>query len=307
MGKTRKYGKQKQVKIKHKSKRLGSKRLGSKRLGSKRLGSKRLGSKRLGSKRLGPKRLGPKRLGKGLEETALPYLLREKLNNTSLRSHNQTFNEPMLVSLILQDVPISSVTEALQNAPYKKEVARLLSQQFKQSANSHAITSKIMNAIPTRHLTIGRKRQDLIKKLKIAQSVLDAYIVESQPIHEYKEELYNKLGDLEDKHDEVEKAIGYSKLDKYDDLKIKYYELKSSNSMLDRSRASIMRLRLNAFPYTIIGKQLTKLRALEYEISKTDRMYDEANAHSLAAHEEEDRLQLIVHNFKKQLRDLEDL
>jgi hypothetical protein len=48
MGKTRKRGKQKQVKIKHKSKRLGS------------------------------KRLGPKRLGKGPEDK-LPFLLREKL------------------------------------------------------------------------------------------------------------------------------------------------------------------------------------------------------------------------------------
>lgn len=266
MGKTRKYGKQKQVKIKHKSKKFVA--------------------------------------GNPNE---VPYLLAEKLNNTSLRSHNQTFNEPMLVSRILQDVSRDSVTQAIRNAPYKKEVERLLSQQFKQSANSRAIARKIVNTVPTTHITIGRKKQDLIKELKIAQSVLDAYIVESQPIHDRKEELYNKLGDLEDKHDEVEKAIGYSKLDKYDDLKIKYYELKSSNSILDRSRASIMRLRLNAFPYTIIGRQLTKLRALEDKISETDRVYDEANAHSLAAYEEEDRLQLIVHNFKKQLRDLEDL
>ena len=47
MPKTRKLGKQKQVKRKHKSKRLGT------------------------------KRLGPKRLGRGLEETALPFLLKE--------------------------------------------------------------------------------------------------------------------------------------------------------------------------------------------------------------------------------------
>jgi hypothetical protein len=69
------------------------------------------------SKRLGTKRLGSKRLGKGLEETALPFLLKEKLNDTSLRSHNQTFNEPMLVSQILQDVPRDAVTLAIKNAP----------------------------------------------------------------------------------------------------------------------------------------------------------------------------------------------
>jgi hypothetical protein len=42
------------------------------------------------SKRLGPKRLGPKRLGKGLEDK-VPFLLAEKLNATSLRSHNRNF------------------------------------------------------------------------------------------------------------------------------------------------------------------------------------------------------------------------
>jgi hypothetical protein len=49
------------------------------------------------------KRLGPKRLGKGIEDK-VPFLLKEMLDATSLRSHNQHFNEPMLVSQILQDV-----------------------------------------------------------------------------------------------------------------------------------------------------------------------------------------------------------
>jgi hypothetical protein len=271
MGKTRKRGKQKQVKIKHKSKRLGSKRLGK----------------------------GP--------EDKLPYLLREKLNDVSDRTYNKQFYEPRLVSHILQDVPRASVTEALQNAPYKKEVARLLSQQFKQSANSRAIANKIVNAVPTTHITIGRKKQDLTKELIIAQAALDAYIVESQPIHARKEELYTKLGVLEDKHTELEEAIGYSNLDKYDDLKIKYYQLKRSDSRLDHSRAAIIKLRLKAFPYTRIGRQLTKLRALEDKIYVATRMYDEANAHSLAEYEEDDRLTLIVNNLKTQLEDLEDL
>jgi hypothetical protein len=277
MGKTRKRGKQKQVIIKHKSKRLG-----------------------------------PKRLGKGPEDK-LPYLLREKLNDVSERTYNKQFYEPRLVSHILQDVPRASVTEALQNAPYKKEVTRLLSQKFKQSAtsraiaNSQAIANKIVNAVPTTHITIGRKKQALTNELIIAQAALDAYIAESQPIHARKEELYNKLGVLEDKHTELEEAIGYSNLDKYDDLKIKYYQLKSSDSMLDHSRASIIKLRLKAFPYTRIGRQLTKLRALEDKIYVATRMYDEANAHSIAEYEEDDRLTQIVSNLKTQLEDLEDL
>jgi hypothetical protein len=249
------------------------------------------------------KRLGPKRLGKGLEERALPFLLKEKLNDTSLRSHNQTFNEPMLVSQILQDVPRVSVTEAIENAPYKKEVARLLSQKFKQSANSRAIASKIVSAVPTRHITIGRKKQALIKKLKIAQAELDAYIVASQPIHDRKEELFNKLGDLEDERDELEKVIGQSKLDKYDDLKNKYDELNRSQSMLKRSSASLIKIRLETLRFGPIGK----LYALIDKIEKLDQIYTKANEDDITAYEEEDRLFLIVYNLKTQLEDLEDL
>jgi hypothetical protein len=254
------------------------------------------------SKRLGPKRIEPKRLGKGLEDK-VPFLLKEMLDATSLRSHNQHFNEPMLVSQILQDVPRAFITEAIENAPYKKEVARLLSQKFKQSANSRAIASKIVSAVPTRHITIGRKKQTLTNQLKIAQAALDAYIVESQPIHDRKEELFNKLGDLEDERDELEKVIGQSKLDKYDDLKNKYDELNRSQSMLKRSQASLIKVRLETLRFGPIGK----LYALIDKIEKLDQIYTKANEDDITAYEEEDRLTLIVYNLKTQLEDLEDL
>jgi hypothetical protein len=83
--------------------------------------------------------------------------------------------------------------------------------------------------------------------------------------------------------------------------------LKRGDTMLERSRASIMKLRLNAFPYTRIGRQLTKLRALEDKIYQATQIYDEANAYGLAKYDEQDRLRLIVYNLKKQLRDLEDV
>jgi hypothetical protein len=253
-------------------------------------------------RKLKSKRLGPKRLGKGLEDK-VPFLLKEKLNDTSLRSHNQTFNEPMLVSQILQDVPRDFVTLAIKNAPYKEEVARLLSQKFKQSAKSRAIASKIVSAIPTRHITIGRKKQTLIKELKIAQAALDAYIVASQPIHDRKEELFNKLGDLEDERDELEKVIGQSKLDKYDDLKKKYDELNRSQSMLKRSQASLIKIKLETLRFGPINK----LYALIDKIEKLDKIYTKANEDDITAYEEEDRLTLIVYNLKTQLEDLEDL
>ncbi len=254
------------------------------------------------SKRLGPKRLGSKRLGKGLEDK-VPFLLKEMLDATSLRSHNQTFVEPMLVSQILQDVPRAFVTEAIENAPYKKEVARLLSQKFKQSANSRAIASKIVSTVPIRHITIGRKKQTLTNQLKIAQAALDAYIVASQPIHVRKEELFNKLGDLEDERDELEKVIGQSKLDKYDDLKKKYDELNRSQSMLKRSSASLIKIRLETLRVGPIGK----LYALIDKIEKLDKIYTKANEDDIIAYDEQDRLRLIVYNLKTQIEDLEDL
>jgi hypothetical protein len=248
------------------------------------------------------KRLGSKRLGKGLEDK-VPFLLKEMLDATSLRSHNQNFVEPMLVSQILQDVPRAYVTEAIENEPYKKEIERLLSQKFKRTANSRAIVNKIVSAVPTTHITIGRKKQTLINQLKIAQAALDAYIVASQPIHDRKEELFNKLGDLEDERDELEKVIGQSKLDKYDDLKNKYDELNRSQSMLKRSSASLIKIRLETLRFGLIGK----LDALIDKIEKLDKIYTKANEDDITAYEEEDRLTLIVYNLKTQLEDLEDL
>jgi hypothetical protein len=248
------------------------------------------------------KRLGPKRLGRGLEDK-LPFLLKEKLNATSLRSNNRNFYEQGLVSQILQDVPRASVTEALDNADYKKEVAHLLSKKFKQTAKSRAIANKIVDAIPTSHLTIGRKKQTLLKELKIAQKALAAHIVKSQQIHARKEQLFNELGDLEEERDELVKVIGHSKLDKYDDLKSKYDKLNRSQSMLERSRASLIRIKLETLRY---GPN-SKLYALIDKIEKLDQIYTKAYEAHIAAHDEEDRLFLIVYNLKKDLEDLEDL
>jgi hypothetical protein len=253
-------------------------------------------------RKLKSKRLGPKRHGKGLEDK-VPFLLKEMLDATSLRSHNRNFYERGLVSQILQDVTRASVTEALENADYKKELAHLLSKKFTQTAKSRAIANKIVNAIPTSHLTIGRKKQTLTNQLKIAQAALDAYIVASQPIHDRKEQLFNELGDLEEERDELEKVIRHSKLDKYDDLKKKYDELNRSQSMLKRLSASLIKIRLETMRFGPRGK----LYALIDKIENLDQIYTKANEDDITAYEEEDRLTLIVYNLKTQLEDLEDL
>jgi hypothetical protein len=245
-----------------------------------------------------------KRLGRGREE-AVPYYINKILNAASLRSHNQNFYEPMLVSQILKDVPRASVTEAIDNAPYKNEVAHLLSQKLNQTAKSanslnRAIASKIIKAVPTTHLIMARQKTALTKELEIAQAALNAFKTASQPIHERKKELYNELGDLEDQRDELEKAIGYSKLDKYDDLKDKYDKLVKSESMLKRSRASLIRIRLETQRYGNIGK----LNALNAKIEKVSTSYSKANIEDIAAYDEQDRLTIIVRDLERQLEDL---
>jgi len=261
-----------------------------------------------------------KRLGGGgprESEAAVPYLLGERLNATSLRSNNQTFSEPGIVLQILQDVPRESVTRALENADYKKELVSSLSKKFEHSANSRAIASKIVDAISTSHLTHGRKKQTLLKKLKIAQEALAAHIVAIKSIDDNNDKLSNirdnlvdELNNLEGKFNKLEKSIGYPKLDNYDNLKTKYDEVTRSQSMLERSRAPLIGIKLKTLRYGSIGKLYAlkdKINIIDKRYTKADEDYAKANERYIAAHEEQDRLSLIVHNLKKQLRDLEDL
>ena len=194
-----------------------------------------------------------KRLGRGIDiENKMPFLLKEKLNDVSLRSHNQNFYEPGLVSHILKDIPRASVTAAI-------------------------------------------KKTAITNELKIAQAALDAYKSASQSIHDHKIKLEKELGDLE-----LEKAIGYSKLDKYDDLKDKYDKLVRSESMLKRSSASLIRIRLETQHYGAIGK----LNAINAKIEKVNNSYNEAYTDDVKAYDEQDRLTIIVRDLEQQLEDV---
>ena len=197
-----------------------------------------------------------KRLGRGIENN-MPFLLKEKLNRTSLSSHNQHFVEPGLVSQILKDVPRASVTLAIE-------------------------------------------KKAITKELKIAQSALDAFMIASQPIHEHKIKLQNELDDLIDEYEELEKTIGYSKLDKYDDLKEKSDKLVRSESRLKRSSASLIRIRLETQRYGAIGK----LNALNAKIEKVSNNYTKAYADDVAAYNEQDSLTSIVRDLERRLEDL---
>ena len=197
-----------------------------------------------------------KRLGRGIENM-MPFLLKEKLKEVSLSSHNPNFYEPGLVSQILIDVPRASVTLAIE-------------------------------------------KKAITKELVIAQAALDAFKTASQPIHDHKIKLENELGDLEDERDKLEETIGYSKLNKYDDLKDKYDKLVRSESMLKRSSASLIRIRLETQRFGAIGK----LNALNAKIERVNNNYTKAYTDDVAAYEEQDRLTLIVRDLKRRLEDL---
>ena len=172
------------------------------------------------------------------------------------------------------------------------------------SHNQHfvepGIVSHILKDIPRASVRQAIKKTAITKELKIAQTALDAFKTASQPIHEHKIKLENKLGDLEDERDKLEETIGYSKLDKYDDLKDKYDKLVRSESMLKRSSASLIRIRLETQRFGAIGK----LDALNAKIEKVNMSYNKAYTEDVAAYDEQDRLTIIVRDLEHQLEDL---
>ena len=125
-------------------------------------------TRKLGIQKQVRKKQKSKRRGRGKEDE-VPFLIKSMLNDVHLRTYGQEFADngnPSLVSHILQDLPRASVTEVIENAPYKKEVTDLISQRLNRSAksNNYVIASKIINTIPTTHLTIARQKQELINK-----------------------------------------------------------------------------------------------------------------------------------------------
>ena len=175
-----------------------------------------------------------------------------------------------------------------------KEIS--LSQHFEEPG----IVSQILKDVPRASVTLAIEKKAITKELKIAQSALDAFMIASQPIHDHKIKLQNELDDLVDEYEELEKTIGYSKLDKYDDLKEKYDKLVRSESRLKRSSASLIRIRLETQRYGAIGK----LNALNAKIEKVSNNYTKAYADDVAAYEEQDSLTSIVRDLERRLEDL---
>ena len=256
-----------------------------------------------------------KRHGRGKEgkESEVPFFLKSMLNDVHLRTYSQEFADngnPSLVSYILQELPRSSVTEALENAPLKKEVTNLISQRLNQSAksaksNNYVIASKIINTIPTTHLTIARQKADLKNKISIAEAALDTYINYAKPVHERYTEVSTKLGILRREEEKLEAEIAGSKLGKeFNKLKNKYQELVSNKSILNKSQAYLVSLRLNAIYYSGLRKEFNKLNTIKKEIEKLHKPWIDARDADVEAYRQEHELIKIVGDLQSKIEDL---
>ena len=252
-----------------------------------------------------------KRRGRGINE--VPFLLKSMLNDVHLRTYGQEFADngnPSLVSHILQELPRASVTEAIENAPYKKEMTDLISQRLNQSAksakaNNYVIASKIINTIPATRLTIARQKQELINKKTMAEEELDTYTHYAKSVHDRMKEAHANLGILRREKEKLEAEIEGTKLGKkFYKLETQHKELLSNKSILNRSKASLVSLRLASIRYGILRKEFNKLDALIKEIRKEYQISLVARDEQLEAYRQEHKLVKILGDLESDLEDL---
>ena len=255
-----------------------------------------------------------KRRGRGKDnEDEVPFILKSMLNDVHLRTYSQEFADngnPSLLSQILEELPRSSVTEALENAPLKKEVTDLLSQRLNQSSKSikssnNVIATRIVNTIPTTHLTIARQKAELKNKISIAEAAVDAYIIKAKPVHERYTEVSTKRGILRREEEKLEAEIAGSKLGKeFNKLKSKYQELVSNKSILNKSQAYLVSLRLNAIYYSGLRKEFNKPNTIKKKIEKLHKPWIDARDADIEAYRHEHELIKIVGDLQSKLEDL---
>ena len=217
-------------------------------------------TRKLGIQKQVKKKQKSKRRGRGINE--VPFLLKSMLSNVHLKTYNQEFTDPALVSYILQDLPRASVTIALQ-------------------------------------------KQELINKKTIAEKELDTYIHYAKSVHDRMKEAHAKLTNLYEEKEELEKTIESSELGKkFYKLETQHKELVSNKSMLNRSQASLVSLRLASIRYGILRKEFNKLDALIKKIRKEYQISLVARDEQLEAYRQEHKLLKILGDLESQLEDL---
>lgn len=223
-------------------------------------------TRKLGIQKQVRKKQKSKRRGRGKEnEEEVPFLLKSMLNDVHLRTYNQEFADNGNPSLV----------------------------------------SHILQYLPKASVTIALQKPELTNKIKIAEEALDTYINYAKPVHDRMKEVSTKLSNLYKEKEELEKTIGHSKLGKeFNKLKTQHKELVSNKSILNKSQAYLVSLRLNSIHYGSLRKEFNKLNAVNKAIEKFKKINDAARDEQLEAYHQEHKLVKILGDLESQLEDL---
>ena len=177
-------------------------------------------------------------------------------------------------------------------------------QEFADNGNP-SLVSHILQYLPKASVTIALQKPELTNKIKIAEEALDTYINYAKPVHDRMKEVSTKLSNLYKEKEELEKTIGHSKLGKeFNKLKTQHKELVSNKSILNKSQAYLVSLRLNSIHYGSLRKEFNKLNAVNKAIEKFKKINDAARDEQLEAYHQEHKLVKILGELESQLEDL---
>ena len=177
-------------------------------------------------------------------------------------------------------------------------------QEFADNGNP-SLVSHILQYLPKASVTIALQKPELTNKIKIAEKALDTYINYAKPVHDRMKEVSTKLSNLYKEKEELEKTIGHSKLGKeFNKLTTQHKELVSNKSILNKSQAYLVSLRLNSIHYGSLRKEFNKLNAVNKAIEKLKKINVAARVADLKAYQEESKLIRIIGDLESQLEDL---
>ena len=221
-------------------------------------------TRKLGIQKQVKKKQKSKRRGRGKEDE-VPFLIKSMLSNVHLKTFGQEFHDNGKPSLV----------------------------------------SYILQDLPRASVTIALQKQELINKKTIAEKELDTYIHYAKSVHDRMKEAHAKLTNLYEEKEELEKTIESSELGKkFYKLETQHKELVSNKSMLNRSQASLVSLRLASIRYGILRKEFNKLDALIKKIRKEYQISLVARDEQLEAYRQEHKLLKILGDLESQLEDL---
>ena len=221
-------------------------------------------TRKLGIQKQVRKKQKSKRRGRGKEDE-VPFLIKSMLSNVHLKTFGQEFHDNGKPSLV----------------------------------------SYILQDLPRASVTIALQKQELINKKTIAEKELDTYIHYAKSVHDHMKEAHAKLTNLYEEKEDLEKTIESSELGKkFYKLETQHKELVSNKSMLNRSKASLVSLRLASIRYGSLRKEFNKLDAVSNAIEKLKKINVAVRDEQLEAYRQEHKLVKILGDLESDLEEL---